>query len=150
MENKEEFQKIINDFTKDVATSFPELESVFAVVDYDAYYEHCKELYPENFFHILYENMELFDDEEAKYMLPQIDFKKLMEDESLSEKSKKTIWKYLQLILFCVCNGLKDKDQFGDATKLFEAINEDDLHSKIEDTMNEMKNIFISNQINIH
>ena len=100
MENKEEFQKIINDFTKDVATSFPELESIFNVIDYDVYYEHCKGLYPENFFHILYENMELFDDEEAKFMLPQVDFKKLMEDESLSEKSKKTIWKYLQLVLF--------------------------------------------------
>ena len=143
MENKEEFQKIINDFTKDLATSFPELDTMFSVIDYDVYYDYCKGLYPENFFHILYENMELFDDEEGKYMLPQVDFKKIMEDESLSEKSKKTIWKYLQLILFCVCNDLKNKDQFGDATKLFEAINEDDLHSKIEDTMNEMKNIFM-------
>ena len=41
-----------------------------------------------------------------------------------------------------MCNHLKDKDEFGSANVLFEAIKEDDLHHKIEETMKEMKNIF--------
>ena len=78
--NTEEFQKIINDFTSDLVNSFPELEKQFDVIDYDVYYAHCKGLYPENFFHILYENMELFEEEESKYLLPNIDFKKIFND----------------------------------------------------------------------
>tara|TARA_B100000886_G_scaffold226616_1_gene157921 strand:+ start:307 stop:1476 length:1170 start_codon:yes stop_codon:yes gene_type:complete len=143
-DKKGEFEKIINDFTKDLIGSYPELESTFDVIDYDDYYQHCKTVYPENFFHILYENIELFDDTSACYLLPNVNFKEIMHDESLSESSKKTIWKYIQLILFCVCNHLKDKDDFGSANHLFEAIQEDDLHAKIEETMEEMKNIFVN------
>ncbi len=139
-----EFIKIINDFTNDLENSFPELKEKFTNIDYNLYYSYCKNLYPENFFNILYENKELFDNEENKYLLPDIDFKKIMNDESLSEKSKKMIWKYVQLILFSVCNNLKNKDDFGDANYLFEAIKEDELHEKIEQTMNEMKNIFMN------
>jgi len=143
-DKKAEFQKIIDDFTKDLMLSYPELNSSFDVIDYDEYYEYCKELYPENFFHILYENIELVQDETTKYLLPNIDFQKIIQDETLSESSKKTIWKYIQLILFSVCNDLKHKQDFGNANTLFEAIKEDDLHRKIEDTMKEMKNIFMN------
>jgi hypothetical protein len=77
-------------------------------------------------------------------MLPNINFKLIMNDPELSDNSKKTIWKYLQLILFIVCNEIKDKDEFGDANYLFEAIKENDLHEKIKSTMDEMKEIFMN------
>ena len=140
----EEFTKIINDFTNDLKTSYPELCENFESIDYDAFYNYCKNLYPENFFNILYENDDLFDNNETKYLLPNIDFSSIMRDETLGEQSKKTIWKYLQLILFCVCNNVNNKKDFGDANYLFEAINEDELHSKIQETMKEMKNIFFN------
>ena len=105
-EVKEEFVKILNDFTRDVQISYPEYKEYFEEIDYVAYYNYCKNIYPENFFNILYENNELFDKDESKYLLPNIDFSKIMKDESLGENSKKTIWKYLQLILFCVCNNI--------------------------------------------
>ena len=139
-----EFQKIINDFIRDLTLSYPELNTQFENVDYDAYYKYCKDLFPENFFFILYENNELFANDETKYLLPEVDFKKIMDDDTLSDNSKKTIWKYIQLILFCVCNQLKDKKDFGEANMLFEAIKEDDLHEKIQETMNEMKGIFMN------
>lgn len=139
-----EFQKIIDDFIGDLTLSYPELKAQFENVDYDVYYKYCKDIFPENFFFILYENNELFANEETKYLLPDVDFKKIMEDDTLSDNSKKTIWKYIQLILFCVCNQLKDKKDFGEANMLFEAIKEDDLHEKIQETMNEMKNIFMN------
>ena len=140
----EEFTKIINDFTNDLIISYPELGESFENIDYDAFYNYCKNLYPENFFNILYENDDLFGDNETKYLLPNIDFCSIMRDETLGPQSKKTIWKYLQLILFCVCNNVNNKKDFGDANYLFEAINEDELHNKIEETMKEMKNIFFN------
>lgn len=143
MEKQEEFQKIIDDFTRDLIASYPEYSSLFDVIDYGEYYSYCKNLYPENFFHILYENVELFDEEANKYLLPNVDFSVIMKDDSLSEQSKKTIWKYIQLILFCVCNDLREKKDFGSANHLFEAIKEDDLHEKIKETMSEMKKVFM-------
>ncbi len=144
MNTFEEFSKIINDFTNDLMAVFPELKPQLTDLDMNQYFHYCKDLYPENFFHILYENDELFDDEQGKFLLPEIDFSVLMKDESLSESSKKTIWKYIQLILFSVCNELKDKKNFGDANYLFEAIKEDELNEKIEETMKEMKDVFMN------
>ena len=140
----DEFIKIINDFTGDLKVAYPELNDQFENIDYEAYYNYCKNLYPENFFNVLYENDELLNSDESKYLLPNIDFHKIMKDETLSSQSKKTIWKYLQLILFCVCNNVNNKKEFGDANYLFEAIDENELHNKIQETMSEMKNIFFN------
>tara|TARA_A100001011_G_scaffold400745_1_gene518240 strand:- start:1700 stop:2878 length:1179 start_codon:yes stop_codon:yes gene_type:complete len=144
MEKGEDFQKIIDDFVKDLLISFPEYDDKFKVIDYDEYYSYCKKLYPENFFNILYENDELFDNEESRFLLPDVNFKVILSDEKLSDNSKKTIWKYLQLILFSVCKGVDDKNEFGDANYLFEAIDEGELQKKIEETMGEMRNIFFN------
>lgn len=144
MSDNKEFIKIIDDFVKDLIISFPELEDKFNMIDYDEYYNYCKNLYPENFFNILYQNVELFEDDDNKFLLPNVNFKNIMFDNKLSDNSKNTIWKYLQLILFCVCKNIDSKNEFGDASKLFEAISEDDLHTKISETMNEMKDIFMN------
>jgi len=44
MEKSEDFQKIIDDFVKDLLISFPEYEDKFSVIDYDEYYCHCKKV----------------------------------------------------------------------------------------------------------
>ena len=148
--NMEEFKKIIHDFKNDLGSSFPEWKNTLDELNDDEVYAHCKDIFPENFFLILYENNELFDNEKARYILPKIDFHSIMNDESLSTNSKKTIWKYIQLILFSVCNQVKDKTDFGKANYLFEAIQEDDLHNKINETMEEMKNIFMNANQNMN
>ena len=96
----DEFIKIINDFTNDLKVSYPELTEDFENIDYEVYYNYCKNIYPENFFNVLYENDDLFDSNETKYLLPNIDIHKIMIDETLSSHSKKTIWKYIQIVLF--------------------------------------------------
>uniref|UniRef100_A0AB39JA84 Uncharacterized protein n=1 Tax=Florenciella sp. virus SA2 TaxID=3240092 RepID=A0AB39JA84_9VIRU len=145
MSHLEEFKKIIDDFVKDLLVSYPEFEPKFDVINYDEYYSHCENVYPENFFNILYENDELYSDVSI-CLLPEIDFKVIFEDDKLSDESKKMIWKYLQLILFCVCKGLKNGEDFGDANYLFQAINEEDLQDKIHDTINEMKKCFFNDE----
>ena len=57
-------------------------------------------------------------------------------------KLEDVIWKYLQLILFSVAGDLESRESFGDTAKLFEAINEDELKSKLEETMKGMGDLF--------
>jgi hypothetical protein len=107
-------------------------------------YDHCLEMYPKIFFEILYENESLFEKE--CFLLPGIDFSLLMKDHEvigISEKTKKTIWKYLQLILFSVLEKINSKKSFGETSKIFEGVEEEELHKKIAQTMDEMKNLFV-------
>jgi len=148
----EEFNKVVKDFYRDILTTFPECKENLGPNEISflteekgdglILYSYCKKVYPERFFDILYQNNEMFDDAEINTkFLPNIDFKKLWK-EDITDKTKDVIWKYLQLILFSVSKGLEDGDSFGDTAKLFEAINEDDLKSKLEETMNQMNNMF--------
>ena len=134
----EKFSQIILEFKTDLLNTFPELDEALKISD-DELFSHCSDVYPKIFFELLYENMSLF--KEPRFLLPGVDFTVLM-NENVSEKTKKTIWKYLQLILFSVVEKVDTKESFGDTSKVFEAIKEEDLHKKIMETMDEMKNLF--------
>ena len=147
----EEFKKVAKDFYRDILTTFPECkeklgqsEINFLTNDGDAMilFSYCKKVYPERFFDILYQNADIFKEEEINTkFLPNIEFKNLWK-EDISEKTRDVIWKYLQLILFSVSNGLDSGESFGDTAKLFEAIDESELKSKLEETMKDMNNMF--------
>ena len=137
--NHEKFKQIFSDFKKDLLISFPELSEKLNLDDSETY-TYCSEMYPKMFFHILYENDVLF--KEPCFLLPNIDFTLLMTDATLTDKSKQTVWKYLQLILFSVVENLDNNESFGDSSKIFEAVKEEDLHKKIADTMEGMKDFF--------
>ena len=138
----EKFNQIIDDFVKDLLVTFPELKESVTSIAKEAILTHCTDMYPKIFFELLYENDKLFD--EPCFLLPGIDFTILMKDTLVSDKTKKTIWKYLQLILFSIVDTLNGSDTFGDTSKLFEAINENDLHKKIAETMDGMKDFFVN------
>ena len=57
------------------------------------------------------------------------------------------MWKYLQLILFSIVSNISDGDSFGDTAKLFESINEDEFKNKLEETINNMKDMFEEREI---
>ena len=151
----DDFEKIIKDFTKDLLISFPELKDelhkdiVSICLDNDdksdavnRIHEHIKLIYPQRFFDILYENADMFtNDEHNLEFLPGIDFKILWK-EDISDKTRQCIWKYLQLLLFTVAGKLSSNESFGDTAKLFEAIDENELKSKLEDTMNSLQDMF--------
>ena len=63
--------------------------------------------------------------------LPHIHFKTLWKLD-ISQKTRETIWKYLQLILFCIIGTIENREAFGDTAKLFEAINADDFKDKLQ------------------
>ena len=99
-----EFKKVIDDFTGDIATSYPEYKEYFEEIDYDAYFHYCKSIYPENFFNILYENDEVFQSKDSKYLLPNIDFEKIMHDDLLSGPVKEDNMEILitGILFFCM------------------------------------------------
>jgi len=144
MSINDKFIQVIDDFSKDLITTFPELTTKLTDINKEEYFKFCSDLYPKKFFEILYENEDMFN--ENCTMLPGIDFSVLMKDALVSDKTKKTIWKYLQLILFSVLDGLDDNNKFGDTSKLFEAINETELHKKITETMENMKEFFVNDE----
>lgn len=160
MENEsflKDFKKIIVDMTKDILISFPELAPTMnvhlknVVTDNDTdgqaidfVFNHCMKTYPDKFFDILYQNDTIFTNEKNNAdFLPDIDFK-LLWKENLSDKTRETIWKYLQLVLFTIVSNKESfsGESFGNTAKLFEAINEEEFKSKLEETISQMKDVF--------
>ena len=111
-------------------------------------FEYCKKVYPEKFFDILYQNEDIFNQEDPLMFLPDIDFKMLYFN-TTSKNTRDTIWKYLQIILFNIITSINSAEALGDNAKLFEAINSDEFKNKIFETMKNMENLFnidLSNQ----
>lgn len=155
----EEFLKIINDFTSDILVTFPEYTEKISQwwnikesgdnqrENAENVFRHCIKVFPERFFDILYKNTDIFasnSDMNVEF-LPQIDFK-LLWKEDISDSTRDTIWKYLQLILFSVIGSMNDTSEFGDTAKLFEAINEEELKTKLEETLKNMETLFSNDQ----
>jgi hypothetical protein len=169
VEIPEEFNKVIGDFVNDIQRSFPEYSPLiskwwkqdeqFSHIEDDEeriqkiaehhekrikfLYRFAMKKYPPCFFQILNQDEELFDefnDVDTEF-LPYIIFKNIW-DEDISDNTRQTIWKYLQLILFSVVNSVKDKNAFGDTAKLFEDIDEEEFKSKLDSAFDDIKGIF--------
>jgi len=143
------FEKLMCDMIADILTTFPELENdnlhddIVSVRnnDMDALNrlkEYCKKVYPERFFDILYENDDMFQEGSDKEVLflPGIDFGPIWRN--TSDANRIIIWKYIKLVLFSIVSEISDENSFGDTNKLFEAIGNDDLKSKLEETIKNM------------
>jgi len=146
----EEFSKIIKDFSNDLKTTFPEYVSIIdgwsndgGDINFDVVFEFCQNKFPPRFLDILYQNEDIFkeDIETDTEFLPNIHFKNLWNCD-ISEKTKNTIWKYLQLIMFSIIGTLNNKDAFGDTAKMFESINGEDFKTKLEETISNMQGLF--------
>jgi len=164
-----EFSKVIKDFIRDLKSTFPEYDNFiskwwktpenFSYIEdeeernkvyekalnqsINLLFDFCKKKLPPRFFDILYENDEIFkeDSDFDTEFLPKIHFKNLWQCD-ISEKTRDTIWKYLQLITFSIVGTLENKDAFGDTAKMFEAINENEFKQKLEETLSQMHGLF--------
>jgi len=164
----DEFTKIMKDFVSDISITFPEYQAIIdkwwkpktfddinseeeksQAVFKDAQekirslFNHCLNVYPERFFDILYQKVEIFDNESSVNtdFLPGMSFKYLWQCD-ISDKTRETIWKYLQMVLICIIGSVDNKEAFGDTSKLFEAINEDEFKEKLEKTLEGMQGLF--------
>jgi hypothetical protein len=152
----EEFQKIMKDFISDITLTFPEYKMLIgrwwkineesgevekSSVEY--IFKYCLSLYPERFFDILYKNEEIFSETSTMNteFLPGISFKYLWTCD-ISQNTRDTVWKYLQLIIVTIVGSVDKKEAFGDTSKLFETINENEFKNKLQETMEEMQKMF--------
>ena len=149
-----DFGKVMRDFLRDLTTTFPEISGsvnadLVAIRDNEEgaeesikkIKESCAANFPQRFFDILYQNADMFEDEEPVMLLPGVDFRPLWK-ENISDSTRETMWKYLQLILFTVVSDVSDSSSFGDTAKLFEAIDEGEFKTKLEDTIKQMESVF--------
>lgn len=147
-----EFRSSINDFAKDLTVTFPEynehlekwcnpetLDSEFQFL-----FEYCLKTYPERFFDILNQNISLFSEENEANVefLPGINFKVLFHCEGVTDKTRETIWKYLQVILLILVNSLQSKINFGEAMNVFDKIDVSELQGQLEDAMKNISSFF--------
>ena len=160
--NLGEFRKIVNEFLTDLLVTFPDkildklndnLKSIISTkedeedktADNDALteiYAHCSLVLPERFFDVLYQNQDIFSNPEIDCcFLPGIDFKELWV-EDISDKTRESIWKYLQLLLFSIVTNVENKTSFGKTAELFEAIDETEFKDKLEDTIRGLESMF--------
>jgi len=161
-----EFYKIINDFTLDIINTFPEYKAIIQkwwdpknfdhIEDDDVkqaailedrekrtlfVFNHCLKVFPERFVDILYQKHEIFSDTLINTeFLPGIVFKYLLGCD-ITEKTRETIWKYLQLILFSVIGNVQNSD-LGDTSKIFETLDEGELKAKLLETLSGMQSLF--------
>jgi len=152
----ENFSQTIHDFIVDIETTFPELSSKLEKWKFltpetqEELYTYISQVYPERFFDILYQNIDIFKSEDINTcFLPDIDFKTLYNDESVSDNTRQVIWKYLQLILFLVVGNIKDKSVFGDSANIFDGIEEDELGNKLKETIDDLGDFFKNMGLNM-
>jgi len=157
-QKKKDFQKVIYDFVNDILYTFPEYkenlnEHLKNIIENksdestDYIYDYVKKVYPERFFDLLYKNEDMFASDECDtHFLPGINFRNIWKCDDITDNTRITIWKYLQLILFTIVGDISSQDSFGDTAKLFEAINEDDFKNKIQDSINQMQEMFENNE----
>jgi hypothetical protein len=146
----ENFKSTINDLLNDLTNTYPEYKdkwSKWCDCDDDTLielYGYMGTIFPERFFDILYQNEDIFKTDENTNVnfLPDVDFKLLFNCEGISENTQKTLWKYLQLLLFLVIGSVDDKSKFGDTANIFDGINESDLQDKLKETMEDLTGFF--------
>jgi len=101
------FTKIMKDFVVDLWITFPELKSNIYLIgiqeenpeEEKKVFDNVIDTFPLCAMEILQEKESIFT--EPRFFLPDIDFSLLWND-SITENTKKIIWKYLKLILFTI------------------------------------------------
>jgi hypothetical protein len=145
----EKFRATMIDFVRDLTSTFPEYAVSWAKwlepdVEMDSLLQHCLAVYPERFFDILNQNADIFahDSGVNTLFLPGVEFKALYHCEGITEKTRESLWKYLQVILFMLVGSIHDKSDFGPSMNLFDGVNEEELQSKLKDVMEGLGNFF--------
>ena len=152
----DEFRNSIIDFTTDLSATFPEYAHLWQKwsskecpdEELQSLFEKCLAVYPERFFDILNQNVSIFSSENNidTFFLPGVDFKLLFHSDGVSDKTRESIWKYLQVVLLVIVKSLQDKLDFGKAMNMFNELNVDDLQNQLEEVIENITTFFESSQ----
>jgi hypothetical protein len=141
-------RSIVIDFTNDLTKVFPEYAFLWEKwlsaddAEYEKLNQHFMAVFPERFFDIVNCNMEIFNGETPLMFLPDVDFNLLFNCVGVSDGTKTSMWKYLQLLLFTVLGDMQDTTNFGKTLNMFESIDETELQTKMKETMEGLDDFF--------
>jgi hypothetical protein len=148
----EEFRSSICDFAKDLIHTFPEHSVMLkkwtipetSDKDYQNLFDYCAKIYPERFFDILNQDVNIFGEESDLNVsfFPGLNFKTIYNCDGLTDKTRETIWKYLQVILLILVKSMKTKMNFGQAMDEFDKIDVSELQGQLESTMTNISKFF--------
>jgi hypothetical protein len=144
------FKTVIIDLVNDLTVVYPEYTFMWSTwlsaddAEYEKLFKHCLAVFPERFFDIMYTNADIFKSDSTLNVmfLPNVNFRLLYNCDGISENTKTSIWKYLQLILMTVLGSVNNVADFGDAADIFSAMNEKDLQEKMAETMEGINQFF--------
>jgi len=150
IELPDNFKNTIRDLLNDLDNTYPEYKDKWSIwvncadSDLKELHDYMVTVFPERFFDILYQNTDIFNkDDTANVMfLPDVDFRLLFNCDGVSENTRKTLWKYLQLLLFVTVGSIDDKSKFGDTANIFEGLDENVLQEKLKETMEGLTGFF--------
>ena len=142
-----DFYKVLDDFVRDLYTTFPEMDAPILAEIRDAtdprtvelenryteVFDHMTQCLPDKFFEILAEKPTMFETECV--ILPGVDFNKLWATD-LSDKTRATIWKYLKLILLIVVNSVSD------TSTMFEFLKDAGMKAKMDEATADLHEFF--------
>jgi hypothetical protein len=148
----EEFRSSVTDFAKDLVTTFPEYAKFLSKwtqtettdEEFQKLFEYCLKVYPERFFDILNQDVSLFSEESTLNVtfFPGLNFKTIYNCEGVSDKTRETIWKYLQVILLILVKSMQEKMNFGEAMDIFNKIDVSELQGQLENAMSNISKFF--------
>lgn len=141
----EAFSNVIKDFISDICTTFPEYKPIISKwwtnsgdpKEIKYVFEHCLRIYSSNFMEIINKNDDIFVHGDTEF-LPGIAFRQLWSCD-ISDTTRETIWKYMQLILFSVIGHVHETSDLGDTAEMLEKINSSDLQDKLQEAFENMK-----------
>jgi hypothetical protein len=143
MPPSQEFIKVINDFIRDIGTTFPEYSLLLQKCsgNTDKLYDFCTKKYLPRSSDFLNKNEDIFSEDSQidTEFLPQIHFKNLWQYEDLTEQSKDSIWGYLQLITIAL--GVEKKTDIP---------SEDDMDEMVQNALEHMSSIWKKEENNSH
>lgn len=160
----EEYCKVIREFIPDFLSTFPEYEDtldkgiidIMQKVDSEdslIAYRHSVKFIAHHIIRILQQDQTLFELSETDTHNSSTEYIKgiVFTDlwhKDISLQTKDILWKYLQLIAMSIVNHEKDQSLFTDEdiASLFQNIDEDEFKSKLEETLNNMKDFFDSKE----
>ncbi len=144
MRMSDDIANVITQFVQDLCITFPEHGSTISEwwgeteVEQrrDFVWNHCLTVFPESYFDVMCSNSDIFLPESKINVefLPRLDFRALW-NADISETTKTTIWKYLQII-----GGVAMIDSNADFSS---SESPDDLQAKLQEMMEGLKNTFL-------
>lgn len=152
----EEFRTTVVEFAKDLTSTFPEYTSALEtwtqedISDFDMQdlFEHCLKVYPERFFDIIKQSSAMLENTTTDlHFFPDVDFRVLLTSEGVTNATRESIWKYLQVVLLILVKSMESKVEFGTAMNMFDNIDLTELQEQLSSTISGISQFF-DNEVN--